>query len=86
MEEKQTIMAVGAGAATKLVLPPDARKALEAQAKRQAELSSEKGCDPASASAPARYIFRAENVKDVALYIKKVDEMVERKKKLFENG
>ncbi len=86
MEEKQTIMAVGAGAATKLVLPPDARKALEAQAKRQAELSSEKGCDPASASAPARYIFRAENVKDVALYIEKVDEMVERKKKLLENG
>lgn len=53
MEEKQTIMALGAGSISKLVLP-DGR------------------------------IERSENVKDVALYIEKIDEMLERKHNLLE--
>ncbi len=54
MEEKQTILALGAGSISKRVYP-DGR------------------------------IERCENVKDVALYIEKIDEMIERKRKLFED-
>ena len=53
MEEKQTIVALGAGSITKRVFP-DGR------------------------------IERCDNVKDVKLYIEQIDEMIERKKKLFE--
>ena len=52
MEEKQTIVALGAGSITKRVFP-DGR------------------------------IERCDNVKDVGLYIEKIDEMIERKKKLL---
>lgn len=52
MEEKQTIVACGAGTISKRVYP-DGR------------------------------IERRENVKDVALYIENIDEMIERKKRLF---
>ena len=52
MEEKQTIIACGAGSISKRVYP-DGR------------------------------IERSENVKDVALYIQKIDEMLERKRKLL---
>ena len=52
MEEKQTIVALGAGSISKVVLP-DGR------------------------------IERCDNVKDVALYIEKIEEMLERKEKLF---
>ncbi len=52
MEEKQTIMALGAGSITKRVYP-DGR------------------------------IERCENVKDVSLYIEKIDEMLERKRRLL---
>ncbi|MCI8682764.1 MAG: coproporphyrinogen dehydrogenase HemZ [Lachnospiraceae bacterium] len=52
MEEKQSILACGAGSISKRV-------------------SAERG------------IERCENVKDVALYIEKIDEMIERKRKLF---
>lgn len=52
MEEKQTIVALGAGSITKLVLP-DGR------------------------------IERSDNVKDVALYIEKIGEMIERKRLLL---
>lgn len=52
MEEKQTIVACGAGTITKRVYP-DGR------------------------------IERCDNVKDVGLYIEKIDEMIERKRKLF---
>ncbi len=52
MEEKQTIVALGAGSITKRVYP-DGR------------------------------IERCENVKDVALYMEKIDEMIERKRRLF---
>ena len=52
MEEKQTIVALGAGSITKVVLP-DGR------------------------------IERCDNVKDVGLYIEKIDEMIERKKSLL---
>lgn len=52
MEEKQTIVALGAGSITKLVLP-DGR------------------------------IERCDNVKDVKLYIEKIDEMIQRKEDFF---
>lgn len=54
MEEKQTIVAIGAGTISKRVYP-DGR------------------------------IERCDNVKDVALYIEKIDEMIERKRKLYED-
>ena len=53
MEEKQTIVALGAGSITKRVYP-DGR------------------------------IERSENVKEVAQYIERIDEMIERKRRLFE--
>ena len=53
MEEKQTIVACGAGSISKRVYP-------------------------------GGRIERSENVKDVALYIQKIDEMIERKRKLLE--
>ena len=52
LEEKQTIVACGAGSVSKRVYP-------------------------------SGRIERCENVKDVALYIEKIDEMVERKRRLF---
>ena len=52
MEEKQTIVALGAGSITKRVFP-DGR------------------------------IERCDNVKDVGLYIEKIEEMIDRKRKLF---
>lgn len=55
MEEKQSIIACGAGSISKRVYP-DGR------------------------------IERCENVKDVALYIEKIDEMIERKRVLFEDS
>ncbi len=54
MEEKQTIVALGAGSISKRVYE-DGR------------------------------IERCDNVKDVAQYIERIDEMIERKRKLFEN-
>lgn len=51
-EERQTIIALGAGSISKLVLP-DGR------------------------------IERSDSIKDVALYVRKIDEMLERKEKLF---
>ena len=52
MEEKQTIVALGAGSITKRVFP-DGR------------------------------IERCDNVKDVGLYMEKIEEMIDRKGKLF---
>ena len=60
MEEKQTIVACGAGSSTKRVWTnpnPDGTYRIE----------------------------RCENVKDVSLYIEKIDEMIGRKRKLFED-
>ena len=53
MEEKQTIVACGAGTTTKVLYPSENR------------------------------LERAENVKDVELYIQKTDEMIARKEKLL---
>lgn len=53
MEEKQTIVAVGAGATTKMVFPEDR-------------------------------IERIDNVKGVDVYLSRIEEMIERKKKLEE--
>ena len=52
LEEKQTIVALGAGSISKRVYPDGTIK-------------------------------RCENVKEVALYIEKIDEMIERKRVLF---
>lgn len=56
MEEKQTILALGAGASSKYVFSKEDR------------------------------IERTENVKDVALYIERIDEMIERKRHMLEVG
>jgi oxygen-independent coproporphyrinogen-3 oxidase len=58
MEEKQSIVALGAGATTKRVFP---------------ELNSD----------GSHRIERCENVKDVAQYMSRVDEMIGRKQRLF---
>lgn len=59
MEEKQTIIAMGAGASTKIVFHNDTN------------------------DAGAVRIERIENVKDVTNYIEHIDEMIERKRKFF---
>ena len=53
MEEKQTIVACGAGTTTKVTFPAENR------------------------------LERAANVKDVASYIERIDEMIDRKEKLL---
>ena len=58
MEERQTIVACGAGASTKRVWPQ-----LNADGTHRIE--------------------RCENVKDVGLYMKRIDEMIARKQQLF---
>ena len=55
MEEKQTIVAIGAGTISKRVYP-DGR------------------------------IERCDNVKDVAQYIERIEEMIERKKELYKDS
>ena len=60
MEEKQTIVALGAGSISKKV------------SRRIAEDGSE-----------SVLIERCENVKEVAQYIERIDEMIERKQVLF---
>lgn len=57
MEEKQTILAAGAGASTKIVLPEKIRM----------ENGKESN------------LVRIENVKDITEYIRRIDEMIERK-------
>ena len=64
MEEKQSIVAVGAGASTKIVIPEN-----------QVVLDEKTGN-------PKR-IIRSENVKDVEQYIRRIDEMIERKGELL---
>lgn len=59
MEEKQTIIAMGAGASTKIVFQNETE------------------------GGQAGRIERIENVKDVTNYIQRIDEMIERKRKLF---
>ena len=59
MEEKQSIMACGAGASTKRVWTVS-----DAEGKH--------------------HIERCENIKDVRQYISRIDEMIERKKELFD--
>lgn len=54
IEEKHPILAIGAGASTKLVFPEENR------------------------------VERIENVKDVDVYIKRIEEMIERKRKQLE--
>ena len=69
MEEKQSIIAVGAGASTKAVFPA-------------AEGQSENG-QPGKEVKLEKRIERVENVKDVGQYIARIDEMIERKGELL---
>lgn len=64
MEEKQTILAAGAGASTKLVLKEPVPM-------------------PGSKKGKMTQLLRSENVKEVAQYIERVDEMIERKRKMW---
>ena len=62
MEERQTIIACGAGSTTKLVLPEKIK----------------------TSSGKETNLIRVENVKNITEYIDRIDEMIERKKALFE--
>ena len=62
MEEKQTIIACGAGASSKIVFHNE------------------------SDDNHAVRIERIENVKDVRSYVERIDEMIERKRKFFEEN
>jgi oxygen-independent coproporphyrinogen-3 oxidase len=77
MEEKQTIMALGAGATTKFVLPQS-----QYEQRLQHAIETE-GMSPEEAQREVRNIFRVENVKDVENYLLRVDEMIERKNRMF---
>lgn len=74
MEEKQTIMALGAGATTKFVLP-------------QGNVADRNAGENQTAAEYTAHIERVENVKDVENYLNRVDEMIERKiRKMEEIG
>ena len=60
MEEKQSIIAAGAGAQTKLAL----KEAVLVQGSKKKKMTR---------------LLRIENVKDVAQYIERIDEMISRK-------
>lgn len=62
MEEKQTIIACGAGASSKIVFHNE------------------------SDNEHSVRIERVENVKDVTNYIERIDEMIDRKKRFFEEN
>ena len=62
MEEKQTIIACGAGASTKVVFHNEGDENHSVR------------------------IERIENVKDVRSYVERIDEMIERKRKFFEEN
>lgn len=64
MEEKQSVIAAGAGASTKVVLKNPVHV-------------------PGSKKKKMTRLLRSENVKDPGLYIEKIDEMIERKRKLL---
>ena len=64
MEERQTIIACGAGSTTKLVLPEKIK----------------------TSSGKETNLIRVENVKNIIEYIDRIDEMIERKKVLFEKN
>lgn len=69
MEEKQTIMALGAGAVTKFVIWPE-------------ETGPDAGGLPGEARKhPDPRIVRVENVKDITHYLERSDEMIERKRR-----
>lgn len=90
MEEKQTIMALGAGATTKFVMHPLAeRMELSASEHAQNAASVQQGAVRMEENAVrieqgASRIERVENVKDVENYLNRVDEMIERKIKKME--
>ena len=62
LEERQTIIACGAGSTTKLVLPEKIK----------------------TSSGKETNLILVENVKNITEYIDRIDEMIERKKALFE--
>lgn len=80
MEEKQTILAVGAGASSKMVRHKQYEsRILSAHADDDAAGSN---CDRQGEDDE---ITRIENVKDVDLYIERIDEMIERKRRYIVN-
>ncbi len=64
MEEKQSIIAAGAGASTKLVL----KEAVVVAGSKKKKMTR---------------LLRIENVKDVAQYIERIDEMIGRKEAIL---
>ena len=75
MEEVQTIVALGAGSITKRVYPAAPGDGVCGPSGRMAPGDGVR--------VPSGRIERCDNVKDVDLYIEKIDEMIERKRKLF---
>ena len=69
MEEKQSIVAVGAGASTKAVFSAAEDQLKNGQPGKEVKLE--------------KRIERVENVKDVGQYIARIDEMIERKGELL---
>lgn len=87
MEEKQTIMALGAGATTKFVMPKkrnvQGMEGADVAVYAQTGAGGERQQPSCTDQCPVR-IERVENVKDVENYLSRVDEMIERKRKKME--
>ena len=89
MEEKQTIMALGAGATTKFVFKPELNEPSDTGCQTAKEHDS--GVDfclakqtlmqksKSMSSSIDMRLERVENVKDVKNYLERVDEMIKRK-------
>ncbi|MCC8050425.1 MAG: coproporphyrinogen dehydrogenase HemZ [Clostridiales bacterium] len=82
MEEIQSIIALGAGASTKLVRDGAAQIQEGKDHHRSVSTQSISGTEAAqhSAQPPEKRIERIENVKDIRNYIDRIDEMIERKR------
>ncbi len=82
MEEKQTIMALGAGAISKIVRNPKPGRQIESEC-HAAE--NDMGASPDHHPKNQRDIQRVANVKEVSQYIDRIDEMIQRKENLIQN-
>ena len=87
MEEVQSIVACGAGTVTKNVIPQSADiKMIAGDGGNRSKLCQpEQGLETTDSFTNVR-IERCDDVKDIGLYIEKIDEMIERKRRLFSEG
>lgn len=87
MEEQETILALGAGTASKYVRPEgktaDEKSGADDGAAGDGSTGKRHGTGGGTGNRFPRKIARSENVRDIDEYIRRIDEMIERKREKF---